>query len=138
MNRILSKDTRYRTEWYGNGTKGKRIVVARIAREGIVPADLNAVRFDAMLEQAIADDLHHNDGKMFGHDTLAFFTQQMTYPEWWSCIELNDDSAVLQRVPSHPHQAITRYRYIPSHSFGGSSLCDRPKFYLLQWKEAEA
>lgn len=137
MSAILSKHTRYRTEWYGTGCDGKRIVVARVARENIVPADLNAVRFDAMLEQAIADDLKYNDGKMFGHDTLRFFTQNMAYPETWSCIELHDEFAILQRVPTHPHQAITRYRYVPSHAFGGSPLCDRPKFYMVSMKEAE-
>lgn len=107
---------------------GSRIVVSRTPGSSPSPLDL-------LLEQAIADDLHCNDGRMFGHETLKLFTALNSYPERWECVKRIDGGAILERTPSHPHQSVTRYRYEPSGKFGGNELRDRPVFFILETKE---
>ena len=121
---------RYRTEW-GRGELSNRIVVSRQPRTLFLDAPRKDVELDAMLEQAIADDLTNNNGKMFGHDSLKFYTMLMTYPEYWSCVGVEDGNGILERTPTHPHQAVVRYRYMPSAGYGGSELQDRPRFYVV-------
>jgi len=128
MNRRLDRNHRYRTDWIADGRNGKRIVVARVLRDHLVEAGQRQIHLDTMLEQAIFDDLKNNNGRMFGHDALTFFTCSMQYPESWRCIETVDGEALLERTPTHPHQSVVLYKYIPSVAFGGEA--DVPRFVV--------
>jgi hypothetical protein len=81
---------------------------------------------NAMLRQAIADDERNNNGRMFGRNTCGFFSESGAYPETWECVQVGRNTAYLRRIPSHPLQSTSYYRYDVSKEFGGRS--DRPNF----------
>tara|TARA_R110000868_G_scaffold15696_3_gene71608 strand:+ start:2287 stop:2667 length:381 start_codon:yes stop_codon:yes gene_type:complete len=118
---------RYKTAWVDNAAGEGRITITRFQE----PSNLIHSSDDRLLERAIADDLHHNDGWMFGHETLKFYTALMTYPEFWSIARDGIGWCILQRTPTHPHQTVRFYRYTPSRHYGGNAGHDCPKFELI-------
>lgn len=89
-----------------------------------------------MMQQAMQDDIRNNDGYMFGGAITRMFTSGGEYHESWECVNATKTVAFLRRVPTHPMQSISYYRYEASKEFGGPH--DRPSFRWVNESEVGA
>lgn len=86
-----------------------------------------------MMQQAMADDAQTNNGWMFGNNATRFFTSGGQYHESWECVSATKTVAFLRRIPTHPMQSVSYYRYEASKEFGG--MHDRANFRWIDKSE---